>query len=47
MAPEAYFEVSVVMAKGLEKLGRWRTGCDRKSFFKLSNDCWQAEVQSH
>ena len=46
MAPEAYFEVSVVMAKGLEKSGGWRTGRNRKSFFSELNNCWQVEVQS-
>ena len=46
MTPEAYLEVLVVMVKGLKKSGRWRTGCDRKSFFSESNDCWQVGVQS-
>ena len=30
MAPDAYFEVSVAMAKGAEKFGRRRTGLERK-----------------
>ena len=47
MVSEAYLEASVVMVKGLEKSGRHRMGHDRKSFFKLLNDCWQAGVQSH
>ena len=38
MAPEAYFEVSVAMMKGLEKSGRWRTGCERKSSFSSLKD---------
>ena len=38
MAPEAYFEASVAMTKDLEKSGRWRTGRDKKSFFKSLND---------
>ena len=39
IAPEAYFEVSVAMAKGLEKSERWRTGQERKSYFNSSKDC--------
>ena len=39
MALKAYFEASVAMVKGLEKSGRWRTGCERKSLFSLSKDC--------
>ena len=39
MAPEVYLEVSVAMAKGLVKSGRWKTGHDRKSFFSKSKDC--------
>ena len=38
MVPEAYFEALVVMAKGLEKSERWRTGHDRKSFFSSLKD---------
>ena len=33
-------------AKGLKKSRRWRMGHDKKSFFSMSNDCWQAGVQS-
>ena len=39
MAPEAYFEALVVITKGLEKSGRWRTGYDRKSLFSSLKDC--------
>ena len=39
MVLEAYLEASMAIAKGLAKSGRWRTGCDRKSFFSELNDC--------
>ena len=39
IVPEAYFEASVAMAKGLAKSGRWRTGRERKSLFSASKDC--------
>ena len=42
-----YLEVSVAIANGLEKSGRWRTGHDRKSCFSSSKDCWHMRVQSH
>ena len=47
MVSKAYFDVSVVIVKGLEESGRWRAGHDRKSFFKSLNNHWQAGVQSH
>ena len=39
MAPEAYFEASVAMAKGLAKSGRWRMGRERKRLFSSLKDC--------
>ena len=36
MAPDAYFEASVAMAKGAERLGRWRIGLDRNRYFRVS-----------
>ena len=46
IAPEAYFEVSVVIVNGLAKLGSWRMGFDRNSCFKLLKDACISAVQS-
>ena len=43
--PEAYLEVSVVMAKEAARSGRWRTGFDKKRDLRVSNAVWQAEDQ--
>ena len=45
MAPDAYFEVSVAIAKGAERLGRWRTSLERKRCFKVSKADWQERDQ--
>ena len=45
MAPEANLDASVVMAKGKERLDRWRMGLDRNSDFKESNADWHWGVQ--
>ena len=47
MPPNAYLEVSVVMAKGLEVSGRWRMGLVRKQFFSLLKAFWQELFQFH
>ena len=36
MELEAYFDASVATEKGVERLGRWRTGFERKSCFRES-----------
>ena len=46
IAPETYLKALVVMVNGLEKLGRCKTGQDKKSFFSELNDYWQVDVQS-
>ena len=47
MPPDTYLEASVAMAKGLEVLGRWRTGLVRKQFFSLLKAFWQELFQFH
>ena len=38
MVPEAYLEVSVVMAKGAVRSGRWRTAFDKKRDLRVSKE---------
>ena len=45
MAPEAYLEASVAMAKGAGRSGRWRTGFDRNRDLRVSKEVWQAGDQ--
>ena len=45
MPPDAYLEASVAMVKGLEVLGRCRTGFVRKQFFSLLKAFWQELFQ--
>ena len=45
MAPEAYLEASVAMAKGAARLERWRTGLDRNKDLRVTNEVWQAGDQ--
>ena len=47
MAPEAYLEASVAMAKGAAGSGRCRTGFDRKRDLSVSKEVWQAGNQFH
>ena len=42
-----YFKVSVAMAKGAERLGRWRTGSDKNRCFRASKVDWQEGDQFH
>ena len=45
MAPEAYLEALVAMAKGAARLGRWRMGFDRNRDLRVSKEVWQAGDQ--
>ena len=47
IAPDVYFKVSVAMAKGAERLGRWRTGSDKNRCFRASKVDWQEGDQFH
>ena len=47
MVPDAYFEASVVTAKGAERSGRWRTGLDKNRCLRASKVDWQAGDQFH
>ena len=38
MAPDACLEASVAMAKGADRLGRWRTGLERKRRLRESKE---------
>ena len=38
MAPDACLEALVAMAKGADKLGRWRTGLERKRHLRESKE---------
>ena len=35
------------MAKGAERLGRWRTGFDRKRDLRVLKEVWKAGVKFH
>ena len=46
MAPDACLEASVAMAKGADRLGRWRTGLERKRYLRESKEDWHEGVKT-
>ena len=47
MAPDTYFEASVAIVKGAERLERWRTGLDKNRRFRALKADWQEGDQFH